>query len=170
MQHTLLSDTNFTSLLQVPSFYHTLGVLGPKSPAFSQGFVRAEETDLGVSFNAQSQVPDIPGISSHEAFSYYTSSLQTQSKVPDIQFLSLRAFTEELLASFNAQDQADDPSTQDCRCVPRDLFKSPVPFRQVFARPFFKHIFLHLIFQFASQGSVQELLIRNQDSPYQGFW
>ncbi len=38
------------------------------------------------------------------------------------------------------------------------------------ARLFFKHTFLHLIFQFASQGSVQELPIRNQDSPYQGFW
>jgi hypothetical protein len=84
--------------------------------------------------------------------------------------LSLRAFTEELLASFNAQDQADDPSTQACRCVPRDLLKSPVPFSQVFPRSFFKHIFLHLIFQFASQDSVQELPIRNQDSPYQGFW
>ncbi len=74
------------------------------------------------------------------------------------------------MASFNAQDQADDPSTQDCRCVPRDFLITSVPFRQVFARPFFKHIFLHLIFQFASQGSGQELPIRNQDTPYQGFW
>jgi hypothetical protein len=169
IQHTLLIGTTFATILQDPTFYNTLETLGPKPPAFSQNFVRAEEAVLGVSFNAQSQVPDIPGISSRVAFSFYTSSLQVQSKIPDIQFLSLRVFTEELLASFNAQDQTDDPSTQDCRCVPRDLLKSPVPFRQVCPRFFFNHVFLHLIFQFASQDSVQELPIRNQDSPYQVF-
>ena len=99
MHHTLLFDTNFTSLLQAPSFYHTLRALGPKTPAFSQCFIRAEEDDLGVSFNTQSQTPDIPGISSHEAFSYYTSSLQAQSKAPDIQFFSLCVSTEDLLLS-----------------------------------------------------------------------
>jgi hypothetical protein len=134
-QHTLLLGTNFASILQAPSFYHTLGVLGPKPPAFPQQFVRAEEAALGVSFNAQSQAPDIPGISSRAAFSFYAASLQAQSKAPDIQFLSLRASTEELLASFNAQDQApDDPSTQDCRCVPRDFLKTSFQFRQVLSR------------------------------------
>ena len=89
---------NFTSILQVPSFYHTFGgALGPKPPAFSQRFVRAGETVLSVSFNAQSQTPDIPGISSRAAFSFYVASFQTQSKVPDIQFLSLCTSTEELL-------------------------------------------------------------------------
>jgi hypothetical protein len=39
----------------------------------------------------------------------HTFSLQAQSKAPDI--CSLRAYTEELLASLNAQAQApDDPS------------------------------------------------------------
>ena len=33
-----------------------------------------------------------------------------------------------------------------------------------------KHNILHLILQFVPQGNVQELPIRNQDSPYQGFW
>jgi hypothetical protein len=74
-QHTLLLGTNFDSILQDPSFYHTLGALGPKPPAFSQHFVRAEESALGVSFNDQSQVPDIPGISSRVAFSFYADSL-----------------------------------------------------------------------------------------------
>ncbi len=36
----------------------------------------------------------------------HTVSLQAQSKAPDI--LSLRAYTEELLASLNAQAQAPD--------------------------------------------------------------
>ena len=65
-----LPDTNFVSILQDPSFCHTFGVLGPTPPAFSQHFVRAEEAALGVSFNVQSQTPDIPGISSRAAFSW----------------------------------------------------------------------------------------------------
>ena len=68
MQQTMLLGTNFTSLFQAPSFYHTLGPFGLRPPAFSQRFVRAEEAALGVSFNAQSQAPDIPGISSRAAF------------------------------------------------------------------------------------------------------
>ena len=64
---------------------------------------------LGVSFNAQSQAPDIPGASSRALLLRHTVSLQAQSKAPDI--LSLRVYTEELLASLNAQAQApDDPS------------------------------------------------------------
>ena len=72
-------------------------------------FQRAAEVALGVSFNAQSQAPDIPGASSRVFLSRHTVSLQAKSKAPDI--LSLRAYTEELLASLNAQAQApDDPS------------------------------------------------------------
>jgi hypothetical protein len=67
------------------------------------------EVALGVSFNAQSQAPDIPGASSRALLLRHTASLQAQSKTPDI--LSLRAYTEELLASLNAQAQApDNPS------------------------------------------------------------
>ncbi len=109
-----------------------MGTLGPKPTPFSQHFVRDEKDALGVSFNSQSQTPDIPGISSRVAFSFYAASLQDQSKVPDIPFLSLHESTEELLSSFNAQDAApDDPSTQDCGCVPRDFLKTPLLFRQV---------------------------------------
>ena len=72
-------------------------------------FQRAVEVALGVSFNAQSQTPDIPGASSRTLLLRYTASLQAQSKAPDI--LSLSAYTEEVLASLNAQAQAlDDPS------------------------------------------------------------
>ena len=132
-QYTLLSDTNFDSILQAPSFYHVLGSLGSKPSAFSQHFVLAEEAALDVSFNAQSQVPDIPGISSRAVFSLCTASLQSQVKTPDIQFLSLCVSTEELLASFNAQDEApDDPFTQDCCCVPLDFLKTPCPVQTSF--------------------------------------
>lgn len=44
------------------SFYIP-GAPGPKPHADSHRFVRAEEDDLGVSFNDQSQAPDIRGIS-----------------------------------------------------------------------------------------------------------
>jgi hypothetical protein len=74
-----------------------------------QIFQRVEVVALGVSFNAQSQAPDIPGASSRVAFLRHTASLQTQSKVPDI--YSLRSSTEEILASLNDQAQVpDDPS------------------------------------------------------------
>ena len=76
--------------------------------------------------------PHIPGFSSLTSFSYYTSSLQSQSKVPDNQFLSWCVSTEELLSSFNTQDQTpDDSSTHDCQCAPRDFFVTSLQFRQV---------------------------------------
>jgi hypothetical protein len=72
-------------------------------------FQRAAEVALGISFNAQSQAPDIPGASSRAFLLRHTAPLQAQSKAPDIR--SLRAYTEEFLASLNAQAQApDDPS------------------------------------------------------------
>ena len=132
MQHTLLLGTNF---LQASSFYHTLGTFGPNPPAFSQRFVRVEEAALGVSFNTQSQAPDILGISSRSDFSQYSASLQVQSKVPDIHLLSLRASTEELLTSFNSQDQSpDDPYSQDRQCTPCDFVKNPLHCSQVLSR------------------------------------
>jgi hypothetical protein len=67
------------------------------------------EVALGVSLNAQSQSPDIPGSSSRAAFWRHTASLQDLSKDPDI--YSLHTYTEELLTSLNAQAQdPDDPS------------------------------------------------------------
>ena len=92
-------------------------------PAASQRFIRAEEAALGVSFNAQSQTLDIPGIPTRAAISQYTASLQAQSKAPDIPLLLLCASTEEHLASFNSPDHApDDPSVQDRQCAPCDFF------------------------------------------------
>ena len=86
----------FYPLLQAPRFLHTLGVLGPKSHPPSQLFLHTPEVDLGVSFNAQSQVSDIPGISSHNALSLYLGSFNVQSKAPDIPAQSLRASIQEL--------------------------------------------------------------------------
>jgi hypothetical protein len=72
-------------------------------------FQRAAEVALGISFNAQSQAPDIPGASSSALLLWHTAPVQTQFKVPDIR--SLRSYSEEFLASLNAQAQApDDPS------------------------------------------------------------
>jgi hypothetical protein len=85
---------------------HTSGVSGPKSQASSNRFTRAEEDVLGASFNTQSQVSDIPGVSSCAALSKYTVSLQAQSKDPDIH--PLLASTEELLTSFNTQTKDQD--------------------------------------------------------------
>ena len=42
---------------------------------------------------------------------------------------------EDLLASFNAQDQGpDDPSAQTCQFAPRDFFVTSLIFRQVLSR------------------------------------
>ena len=87
----------------------TGGALGPMPHAAPHLFQRAAEVALGISFNAQSQAPDIPGASSRAFLLRHTGPLQAQSKAPDIR--SLRAYTEEFLASLNAQAQApDDPS------------------------------------------------------------
>jgi hypothetical protein len=75
-------------------------------------FQRTAEITLGVSSNAQSQAPDIPGASSHALLLRHTVSLQSQSKTPDI--LSLREYTEEFLTSLNAQAQTPDDPSQTC--------------------------------------------------------
>ena len=126
IQHTLLLGTNFAPLLQAPRFPHTLGALGPKPHAAYQLFLRAAEAALGVSFNAQAQASDIPGISSRDALSVYFGSFNAQSKAPDIPSPSLRASIQELSTSFNAQDQApDDPChVQDSQYASRDWFSN----------------------------------------------
>ncbi len=96
---------------------------------------RAEEAVLGASFNAQSQAPDIPGVSLHGASSPYAASLQAQSLVSAIQLVLLREYMEELSVSFNAQDQApDDSYAQDRRCAPCIFFDIPRKGSQVLAR------------------------------------
>ena len=96
-----------------------------------------------VSFNAQSQSSDIPGTSSYEVFSLYSGFLQDQSKTPDIYLLSFRTSTEEVLFSFNTQDQGhDDPYTD----------------RQVLSRLLTKHNITSFHFQLVSQDSDQELM------------
>ncbi len=82
-------------------FWESIGALVPKTQAVFQHFVRVVETTLGDSFNTQSQVPDIPGISSHNAFDVYFGSLDAQSKAPDIPSPSLCASIQEPSVSFN---------------------------------------------------------------------
>ena len=119
---------------QPPSFY-TPGVFGLQSYAASNRFARAEEAVLGAPFNAQSQAPDIPGVSLHAASSPYAASLQAQSLVSAIQLVLLREYMEELSVSFNAQDQApDDSYAQDRRCAPCIFFDIPRKGSQVLAR------------------------------------
>ena len=132
IRHTFSLGTNDIPLLQAPRLSHTLGAPGPKPQAAPQLVARAAETALGVSFNAQSQAPDIPGISTLNALSIYTGSFNAQSKAPDI---SSRASKEELSASFNAQDQApDDPCyDQDSQWFSYDdVFSTLSPLSQVF--------------------------------------
>jgi hypothetical protein len=94
---------------KAPRLAHAIGSLDPMTQAAPRLFQRTAEVALGVSFNAQSQTPDIPGASSRSLLLRHTASLQDQSKTPDI--LSPRVYTEELLASLNAQAQApDNPS------------------------------------------------------------
>jgi len=82
-------------------------------------FQWTEVVVLDVSFNDQSQTSDIPGVSSRVVFLWYTVSLQDLSKSPDI--YSLLSYTEEILASLNAQAQSpDDPSqtlVSDCHLL-----------------------------------------------------
>jgi hypothetical protein len=161
--------------------FHTPGASGPHPLATSNRDDRAGEAVLGVSLNAQSQAPDIPVVSSRDAFSRYAASLQDQSKVldlpslrafteevlvsfntqakaPDIQLLVLRAFSEDLSTSFNVQKQApDDSHAQDRQCASRVFVESPHHCRQVFVRSPTMYDILHLSFQLVSHDSAQEL-------------
>ncbi len=60
IRRTFSLGTNDIPLLRAPRLLHILGAPGPKPQAVPQLFARAEESALGVSFNAQSQAPDIP--------------------------------------------------------------------------------------------------------------
>ncbi len=64
---------------KAPRLAHTLEALGPMTQAAPHLFQRAAEVALGVSFNAQSQAPDIPGASSRAPFLRHTVSVQAQS-------------------------------------------------------------------------------------------
>jgi hypothetical protein len=59
---------------KAPRLAHALGALGLLPQAAPQHFQRAAEVALGVSLNAQSQVPDIPGVSSRAVFLRHTAS------------------------------------------------------------------------------------------------
>jgi hypothetical protein len=108
-----LSIIRYTPMSGTPSFIqapgdHTAGVPGLQTRAAPKCFARAEENALGASLNAQSQAQDIPGGSSSADFSRLTLSFRAHSKAPDK--ISLRAYSEQLLGSLNAQSQApDDP-------------------------------------------------------------
>jgi hypothetical protein len=122
---------------KAPRLAHALGALGPMTQAVPHLFQRAAEVALGVSFNVQSQEPDIPGASSRALLLRHTSSLQDQSKAPDI--LSLRAYTEEFLASLNAQVQDPDHPSQtfsyDLHFPAINFFFSALQFHQVTFSP-----------------------------------
>ena len=82
--------------------------------------------------------------------------------------VSLRAYMEELSASFNTQDQVpDDSYTQDHRGAPCIFFDIPHKGSQVFARLLTKQDILHFFLQLVSQDSAQEFFTRTI-SPYLG--
>ena len=152
--------------------FSSLGALGPKPHAVCQLFLRVAEAALGVSFNAQSQVPDIPGISSHNALVVYFGSFNAQSKAPDITSMSLRASIQKLTVSFNVQDQApDDPLfLLYPQCAPCDLYFSSLPLSRVIPRLHTKcHIhplLIPIVFQDNTHWTPR--LIRK--TPNQGFF
>ena len=154
-------------ILKAPRLSHIFGALGPMPQAAPQLFHRAAEVALGVSLNAQSQAPDIPGVPSRAVSSRYAASLQAQALAPDIHLLSLRAYMEELSASFNAQDLApDDSSSQDRFCTPCILYIRKG--NHVLARLLTKQDILHFFLQLVSQDSAQELFRRTTPAPYFG--
>jgi hypothetical protein len=136
-------------------------------------FQRAAEVALGVSFNAQSQAPDIPGASSRALLLRHTASLQAQSKAPGI--LSLRAYTEDLLASLNAQAQApDNPSktlVSDSHLLSLRTYMEELSShhrRPELLRLPTKQDVSHFSLQLVSQDSAQEFFNRLMTLPYQG--
>ena len=176
----------YTPMSGTPSFihapgHHTAGVSGPQPRAAPKYFVRAEESALGASLNAQSQAQDIPGVSSRADFLRHTPSSQAQSKAPDI--ISLRAYSEQLLGSLNAQDQApDDPLSlraylemlwasfhaQDRQCDPYIFVVYFHHGRQEPGRLPTTQDSLFLSLQQVSQDRAQELFARHLTRPYQG--
>ena len=172
MHHTLLLGTNFTPPLQAPRFSHTLGALDPKSHVDSQLFLRAAEDDLGVSFNTQSQTPDIPGISSLNQLSLYLGSFNTQSKIPDNPTPSLWVSIQKLSVSFNVQAQdPDDPHfVQNPQCAPCDLYFSSLPVSQVIPRLYTKCHIHPLLIPIVSQDHTYWTPSHIRKTPNQGFW
>ena len=82
--------------------------------------------------------------------------------------VSLRAYMEELSASFNTQNQGpDDSYSQDRRCAPCILVDIPHEGRQVLAKLHTKQDISHFFLQLGSQDSAQELF-RHTISPYLG--
>jgi hypothetical protein len=147
--------------LQDPSFY-TPGVFDLQPHAASNRIARAEEAVLGVSFNAQSQAPDIPDVSLHAATSRYATSFQAQSLASNIQVVSLRAYMEELSASFNAQDQAPDDFYAQDRCRAPSIFdEHSRKGSQLLARLLTKQDISHFFLQLLSQDSAQERFERS---------
>jgi hypothetical protein len=63
-------------------FRHFLGI--------QHTYLREEKVTLGISFNDQSQDPDIPNISSRDVMIEYTLSLNATQNDPDISSLPLR--------------------------------------------------------------------------------
>ena len=83
--------------------------------------------------------------------------------------VSLRAYMEELSASFNTQDQApDDLHTQDHQCAPCIFVEIFQKCRPELARFPPKKDDSHLSLQQVSQVSTQELFHRSMTLSYQG--
>jgi hypothetical protein len=181
-----LSIFRFTPMSGTPSFIqapgdHTAGVSGLQPRAAPKCFARAEENALGASLNAQSQAQDIPGGSSSADFLRHTLSFRAQSKAPDI--ISLRACSEQLLGSLNAQAQApDDPMSlrayiemlgasfhaQDRQWDPYIFVEYLSHCRQETARLPTTQDGFSLPLQQVSQDKAQDLFVRLLTHPYQG--
>ena len=119
---------------------------------------------MDASLNSQSQVSDIPGVSSRTAYplSPYMlellASFNAQANASDIHLLSLREYMQDLLASFNAQEQAPDGiHAQDRQWAPCLFVENFRHCSQEPARLPTKQDTPHLSRQQVSQVSAQEL-------------
>jgi hypothetical protein len=145
-------------------FRHDLGI--------QHTYLRAEEATLGISFNSQSQAPDIPNISSHTAMKEYNLSLNATQNDPDISRLPLRGLKQELSVSLNTQFQAPDDTfhAQDSSRAPRDsLYNSPF-INQVFQMLPTRFFTAPSLPQTVSQDLTHLPPSRIQKTSYQGFW
>ena len=131
--HTLLDDKLMVHATSAGNAFRHFFQLG-----IQHTYRRAEEATLGVSFNAQSQAPDIPDISSQRCKGaiHPTLSLNSTKNDPVISSLPLRPLKQELSAALNAHSQApEDPvHALDSQCATRDSFYPSPFFSQVLQR------------------------------------
>jgi hypothetical protein len=138
----LPDDTSIVHVFSDGDFFrHFLGI--------QHTYLRVEEVTLGISFNAQSQAPDIPNISFLDAMIEYTLSLKATHNDPPRDSVYNSPFFRQPL-----------------QMLPTRIFTAPL---QPLYIPTTCHIHPFLP-QTVSQGHTHLPPSHIQKKPYQGFW